>query len=140
MAKKEEQLRKLLEPLFIDSDKDLIPANEELIAEFRQQAMKRNISDTVIEQLIEFYKISNGVPCLDSFDFHCCNDQILYEWWESNKELWLGQRDCDILRWANGKFCLGDAGGVSYSEKYEFSSLIELLEKAFKEWCFDTDN
>ena len=140
MAEIENLLRNLLEPLFIDSDKVLIPASEVLIAEFRQQTLKRNISDTVIEQLIEFYKVSNGVPCLDSFDFHSCDDEILYDWWESNKELWLGQRDCDILRWANGKFCLGDASDVSYSEEYEFSSLIELLEKAFEEWCFDTND
>ena len=140
MAEKENQLKKLIEPLFIDSEKKLIPANEELIAKFRQQALKRNVFDAVIEQLIEFYQVSNGVPCLDSFDFHSCDDEIIFEWWESDKVLWLGQRDCNILRWCSGKFCLGDASNVSYSEEYEFSTLTELIEKAFKEWYSDTDD
>jgi len=140
MTKTEKQLHKLLEPLFIDSDEMLIPASEELITVFQKQTLKRNIPDTVIEQLIEFYKVTNGVPCLNSFDFHRCDDEILFEWWESDIVLWLGQRDCDILRWSNGKFCLGDASDVSYSEEYEFSTLIELLEIAFEEWYSDTDD
>ena len=54
---------------------------------------------------------------------------ILYEWWEDYKQLWLGGRDDDVLRWSEGKFCLGDASNDSYGKVYEFSTLIELLEK-----------
>ncbi len=73
---------------------------------------------------------------LDGFDFHRCDDEILFEWWNESKELWLGQHDDDILRWTNGKYCLGNASNVSYSEKYEFSTLIALFENAFEEWGF----
>jgi hypothetical protein len=40
------------------------------------------------------------------------------------------------LRWKNNHFCLGDSITVSYSEKYEFSTLIELLEQSFEKWYF----
>ena len=96
-------------------------------------AKSKNIPTNVINQLIEFYEISNGIPCLDSFEFHSCNDKILYEWW-NRQELWLGTRDMDILRWSKGRFCLGDASNTSYGRDYEFTSLIDLLEKAFLEW------
>lgn len=130
----QERVMKLLLPLFTDYGKTIIPAGENSLAEFYRQMSKRNIPSHVIDQLTEFYKISNGIPCLDGFDFHRCDDEILFEWWEDSKELWLGQRDNDVLRWTNDKYCLGDASNVSYSEEYEFSTLVELLENASGEW------
>lgn len=78
-------------------------------------------------------------PVLMGFSLHRCDDEILFEWWEDDRELWLGQRDCDVLRWADGKFCLSDASNISYGEEYEFPTLVDLLEAAFKGWGFTTD-
>ena len=135
---KQERIEKLFNPLFDVYRKKITPANEELLDIFRQTASERNVPSALIEELIEFYKISNGVnPCLDGFSFHPCNDTVLYEWWEDYEQLWLGGRDDDLLRWSEGKFCLGDAFDDSYGKEYEFSTLIELLEKGFAEWFPD---
>jgi len=70
---------------------------------------------------------------LDGFDFHRCDDIILFEWWDQ-QELWLGQRDMDTLRWTNLGFCLGDASNVSYGQDYQFPTLLQLIEKGLKDW------
>ena len=46
----------------------------------------------MIAELAAFYEVTDGVPCLDGFDFHAGGDEILFEWWD-DRELWLGQRD-----------------------------------------------
>lgn len=67
----------------------------------------------MVDQLAEFYEVTNGVLCLDGLDFFRCDDLLLFELW-SNGELWLAHRDFYAMRWANGKFCLGDASKVSF--------------------------
>ena len=123
----DKRYKDLLTPLFVDYDKEMVPANNELIACFYKEATAKGIPNEVIEQLIEFYKVTNGIPCLNGFSFHCCDDEILFEWWD-DKELWLGESDDDILRWVSGKYCLGDASEVSYSDQFEYLTLYELIE------------
>ena len=131
---KQERVEKLLKPLFDECDGKMVPASEELIAKFRQQATARNVPDTVIEELTEFYKVSNGVvPCLNGFGINACDDEILYEWWNEYNVLWLGDCNDEVLRWSNGKYCLGDASNDSYGDEYEFSTLVELKECTFEE-------
>jgi len=72
------------------------------------------------------YHVANGFCYEIILAFHTCDDDIIYEWWEE-KELWLGQRDFYTLSWVNGKFCLGDASNISFSEKYEYDTLLELI-------------
>lgn len=132
------RIMKLLEP-FIQAKKEIIPADEDLLADFYRRATQHGVPVPAIEQLVEFYKLSNGTPCLNGFSFHRCEDEILFEWWEDDQALWLSQRDCDVLRWSNNKFCLGDASNVSYGEEYEFSTLVDLLEAAFNEWGITTN-
>lgn len=127
------RIKKLLEPLFLDYGETMVFADEAMLEAFRDKTIKRGIPSNVINQLAEFYRLTNGVPCLDGFDFHRCDDEIIFEWWEDG-ELWLGQRDMDILRWANGVFSCGDASNTSYGKEYEFSTLVELLEAAFLDW------
>ena len=127
------KIEELLKPLFLNYDKEMIPASEEQIMEFCRRAQERNIPTSAVEQLIRFYKITNGIPCLNGFDFHSGDDEILYEWWEGDGHLWLGSFNDDVLRWADGKFCLGDASNVSYSDKYEFFTLTELIEKVIED-------
>ena len=38
-----------------------------------------------------------------------------------------------LIRWKDGKFCLGDAGSVSYLKEFEFDSLLDLIEASVKE-------
>lgn len=135
MKPKQPKIKTLLEPLFKRCEEKMVPANEKQINYFKKKSTEKKVPKRAIEQLIEFYKISNGVPCLDSSDFHSCDDKIIFEWW-SNKELWLGQRDSDTIRWKENKFCLGDASNVSYGKEYEFDFLSDLLEKALKEWGY----
>ncbi len=133
-----DRIGKLLE-IFVQVNKRIVPADENLLADFGRRADERGVPDSVVGQLVEFYRISNGTPCFDGFSLHRCDDEILFEWWESDRTLWLGQRDCDVLRWANSKFCLGDASNISYGEEYEFPTLVDLLEAAYKDWGFLTD-
>ena len=67
-------------------------------------------------------------PCLDSLEIHRCADPIIFEWWDQ-QELWLGQRDNNILRWSSPKdrFCIGDASNVSFSPEHEYSTFAEAL-------------
>ena len=123
-------------PLFSGYDENLVPADENLLSDFSKRALSRGVAAQVVNELLEFYNVTNGVPCLDSFDFHRCDDEILFEWWD-DRILWLAQRDYYTLRWLNNMYCLGDAGNNSFGEAYEFDTLTALLEFAFKEWYPD---
>ncbi|MCL2032698.1 MAG: hypothetical protein FWH45_00220 [Methanomassiliicoccaceae archaeon] len=126
----QKRIRDLLEPLFMEYGKEIRPADKTAIDILKRRTAERNIPAEVTEQLVEFYMITNGVPCLDSFELHACDDEMIFEWWEYG-ELWIARRDMDVLRWAGGIFCLGDASNVSFGAEYEFGSLAELLEAAF---------
>jgi hypothetical protein len=130
-------VKELLSPLFLDYDKEMKPASDEMLRDFEQRAKKRNVPDAVINELTAFYKITNGVPCLNGFRFHQCDDDILFEWWDNDAELWLGQCNDDVLRWTGNKFCFGNTGDDGYSYDDAFDTLAELLKFGFKEWGFD---
>ena len=112
---------------------EMIPADKYAIDAFKECATDRGVPSDVIGQIVELYELTDGVPCIDGFDLHSCGDEIIFEFW-NDKELWIAQNSMDMLRWANGKFCLGHAGDLSYGEEYEFDSLAELLEAAFSDW------
>ena len=134
----QKQIKELLEPLFKLFYKRFIPTSVEMFVQFHKQTLTLNVPDTVVEQLTDFYKVSNGVPNLDGFIFHGCKGKNLFECWVKKEEIWLGSRDNDILRWKNGQFCLGDANTLSYSADYEFPTLSGLLEKCFEKWYLGT--
>lgn len=106
-----ERIKRLLK-IFVWVNKKIVPADENSLTDFCSRATERGVPDSVIGQLVEFYRISNGTPCFDGFSLHRCDDEILFEWWKDERELWLGQRDCDVLHWRDGKFCLGDASNI----------------------------
>lgn len=128
-----QRYRQLLEPLFREYDRAMVPATQAALDRFRERAREAGVPPEVIAELAAFYEVTDGVPCLDSFDFHAAGDEILFEWWNA-RELWLGQRDFYTLRWASGRFCLGDASNVSFSPEHETATLVGLLELALKEW------
>jgi tetratricopeptide (TPR) repeat protein len=131
----QQKIKELFAPLFVYRYKEISPADAEKIELFINRCKEKGVPPKAVDQLVEFYKVTNGVPCLDNFDFHACDDLTLFEWWDE-KDLWLAQRDFYVIRWSTekDKFCLGDGGNVSLGEKYEFDSLIELLEAAFAKW------
>jgi hypothetical protein len=108
------------------------PATKEQILHFKIKAIERQVDQEVIDQLVELYEIADNFHCEIVLGFHSCADDILFEWW-GEKELWLGQRDFNTLRWVSGKFCLGDAGSISYSEDYEYDTLVGLIECCVRE-------
>jgi hypothetical protein len=118
----------LLKPLFDLYEKAMKPASEASLDVFRARTAERNVPQDVVTQLADFYSVLDGVPCLDSLAIHCCDDLILFEWWDA-QELWLGQRDLYTLRWsaAKGKFCIGDAANVSFSPDDEYDTFAAAL-------------
>ncbi|MDR0849339.1 MAG: hypothetical protein LBN10_09960 [Propionibacteriaceae bacterium] len=132
----QEKIRALLQPLFDDYEVTMQPPSEVKITAFARKARLHGISEQAIDELTCFYRLTNGVPCLNSLDFHQCDDDILYEWWDSEKSLWLATKDDDIVRWVNGKYCLGDAGNTSLGEGCEFATLASLIESALTKWSF----
>ena len=129
---RKEQIIKTLIPLFDDYKREMIPANEKSLQIFRQQLEERAIPNSTIEQLIGFYEVTDGVPCLDGLTIYNCDDETIFEWWDSNNVLWIGGHDDDVFRWANNKFCIGDASDISYDKENEFQTFIELLTKDFE--------
>ena len=132
MNKRQIEIRDLLNSLKNDYGEELKPASSEKVNEFKVKAQNRGVNNEVIEQLADLYLVSDNFMAEVIMGFHPCNDEILYEWWDE-KELWIGQRDFNTLRWTNGKFCLGDASSISYSESNEYETLIELIRGCIKE-------
>ena len=128
------QVRDLLSPFFAMYDREMTPASEPALHKFKETASAKKVPPEVIDELAAFYQISDGVPCLDSFDFHKCDDPILYEWWEEDEGgLWLAQRDFYTLRWFDGKYCLGTSS-TTYFDRHQYDNLVDLIEAAIREW------
>jgi len=138
MNKRQNEIRELLISLENEYSEDLIPASSKNIEAFKLNASQKGLNFSVIEQLCDLYSVSDNFMAEVIMGFHSCNDDILFEWW-SEKELWIGQRDFNTLRWTNGKFCLGDASSISYSKKNEYQTLVELIKGCITE-INDLDN
>ena len=128
----QQRVRELLSALFVQYEQSFSPASESAIRTFIERSRAKNVPPSVVEELVAFYKVTNGVPCLDGFDFHACDDEIIFEWWD-HRELWLAQRDFYTMRWAGDRYCLGDASNVSFSPEYEFATVADLIERALSE-------
>ena len=115
-----------------DETYEILPATEEEINVFRKKANALQVPQIVIDQLTDLYKIANHFYFITVLGFHHCTDEAIFEWW-NDKELWLSQRDFYTVRWTYNKFCLGEAGNVSFSKEHEFDTLIELIEGSIKE-------
>ncbi|MES1219001.1 MAG: hypothetical protein ABUT20_26070 [Bacteroidota bacterium] len=132
MNSDQQKIKSLL--LNLDEGKKSIirPALKENISLFTQRAINHSVDSKVIKQLVDLYEVADFFHYEIILGFHHCNDLAIFEWW-NDKELWLGQRDFNTLRWSNGKFSLGDANTISYSIEHEFETLIELIEGCVKE-------
>lgn len=128
MTQNQLQILILLEELPDSSDFELVPATSLQITVFKERAFTKKVPENVISQLIELFEIADGYVNNMVIGFFNCDDETIFEWWDDFKELWIGQRDFNTLRWADGKFCLGDASNISYDESYESPTLVGLIE------------
>jgi len=126
------KIKSLLTNLVDGKDYQIKPATKQQIDIFTQRATDKNVDRKVIEQLIDLYEVADFFYYEIIIGFYRCDDLTIFEWWD-DKELWLGQRDFNTLRWSNGKFCLGDASNISFSSDYEFDTLIQLIEVCIKD-------
>lgn len=133
MSTNQERIKGLLSNLDNADRYKLQPATNEQIETFIKIAAAKQVPKSVMDQLAELYGIADNYHYEIVMAFHSCTDEIIFEWWEDDKELWLGQRDYNTLRWSNGKFCLGDASNISFGAEYEAETLIQLIEICIKE-------
>jgi len=126
------KIKELLSNLENADDYKLQPATSEQIETFIKNATEKQVPKNVIAQLVELYEVADGYCYEITMAFHSCTDEIIFEFWDDDRTLWLGQRDYNALRWADGKFCLGDASNTSFGEEYEAETLIQLIEICIK--------
>ncbi|GAB5399261.1 MAG: hypothetical protein Aureis2KO_08460 [Aureisphaera sp.] len=131
-------LMKLIQPIFNTSWKEVIPATESQLTEFSRLAHNKGVPEKTILELVEFYRITNGIPCVDSLEIHQIDDSILFERWEE-RELWIGQRDFYMIRFKDNKYHLGDASNLNYGDEYVSESLIGILQIGLNNWYTDDD-
>ena len=132
MNNNQNEIRDLLKSIEDEYSDDLIPASIENIELFKIKAKANGVNTSVIEQLVDLYTVADNYMAQMILGFHSCNDAVLYEWW-AEKELWLGQLDFNTIRWANDKFCLGDASTISYSKNNEYDTLVDLIKGCVEE-------
>ncbi|MEL7004863.1 MAG: hypothetical protein AAFN93_19305 [Bacteroidota bacterium] len=128
-------LRSLLSPLFQDYGQSFIGASQDELEQFERTARDINVPQEAIEELKRFYRVLNGIdPSLDSLLIYQSGSSMIYEFWQSQGQLWVGQRDMDMIIWKEGRFHLGCAGELNYGEDYVFENLLDLLMKGFRDW------
>ena len=132
MNSDQQKIKLLLSNLIAGQGFDLKPATKERIDLFTKRAINNGIDTKVIKQLVDLYEVADFFHYEIIIGFHRCDDLTIFEWW-NDKELWLGQRDFNILRWTDGKFCLGDVGNISFSDECKFDTLIGLIEGCIRD-------
>jgi hypothetical protein len=105
----------------------LVPATPEQIAELEHQALSHGLPEAITSELVAFFTLANAYQHEFVLHFHSCDDIIIFEWWNTHRELWLSQSDFYTIRWKDRKFCLGDAANVSFSPDEAFPTLPDLL-------------
>lgn len=128
----QDEINALLHALPKKYRSDIIPATQKELEAFKECAIAFGVNKTIIDELLDLYTVANNFKYEVILGFHSCTDDIIFEWWEDG-ELWLGQNDCNTLRWVNGKFYLGDASNISYTKNYEYPSLLALIKGCIDE-------
>lgn len=123
----------LIKPLFQSYKIEIQPANKDVIIKFSKKLKSIGMPEKVINELTDFYSVTNGRPCLDVNIFKT-DDDIIFEWWKSQGALWLGQKDMDVLTWKDGQYQIGCTGNLVYGDEYLFPTFYEMLKKGFDEW------
>jgi hypothetical protein len=132
MSGNQKEILAVLTPLTDEKYYRIVPATKEQIQSFKARASEKGVPQSVVDELTDLYMVADNFWYDTVIGFHSCTDEMIFEWW-SKKELWLGQRDMDTLRWKDGKWCLGSAGRLSYSEGDECDTLIGLIRRCIKD-------
>ncbi len=132
MTERQKEISKLLSSLPKEYNEGITPASPEKLESFRIKAKRYGVDKDIIEQLSDLYSVADNFMFEVVLGFHPCTSDSIFEWW-NEKELWIGQRDFNTLRWSNNKFCLGDASCISYSKKNEYKTLVELIKGCIAE-------
>ena len=74
------------------------PASEEKLRIFEKYCHKYGVEGSIAAELIDFYRQSNSL-----FGYAMCDDEIIFEWWQDSKELWLGNLHMDTFRYSAEK-------------------------------------
>lgn len=124
----------LLTPLFYQYRKTIRPASKRALNLFRARAAGHGVPGEVIDELVRFYSVVSEVPCLNSLSIYRCDDLIIFEWWDQQRDLWLGQCDFYILRWSQAKnrFCFGSVDNISFSPSDEYLTFTAAVERMAK--------
>jgi hypothetical protein len=125
----QQTIHSLLEVIVVEHPEYYLiqPADEVDLRTFERRAITSGVPTEVIRQLLDFYQIANAFYYELCLGFFSCKDEVIFEWWDSGKELWLSLMHMDVIRWSAGKFCVGDASSVSYSSSDEYETLVDLL-------------
>jgi hypothetical protein len=133
-GERQENIRSVLKPLFDFHDMvELKPSSPAHLQMLRKQLEYIGLPSYHICDLIAFYSVCDGNGA-DCFQFHAANDPVIFEWWQDDRQLWLGQRDMDLYRLAGNKFCIGSVGRDSLGNDYEFENMSGLLTKIINEY------
>lgn len=132
MTPDQKRIHTLLTVLATEERHRLVPATAAQLDAFLTQAAERGVPDQVIAQLADLYRVANEFYYETVFGFFSCDDVILFEWWQE-KELWLSLMHFYVIRWSDGKFCLGDASNASFSPEHEYATVVDLIEGCVKE-------
>lgn len=128
------EIMRLLESLDDWNDYVSPGATQDHLDFFTKEAIARGVPAEVTAQLRDLYAVCDECSYEQVMAFHACNDLILFEWWPYG-QLWLGQRDCDTLRWSrsSGKFSLGDASNESNGPEFKSNTLVGLIRLCVKD-------
>jgi len=131
------EARRLLDAVMYD---DMLVETDVIVIDwiiFNDRVESFDIPEKEIAEVVKFYKAVDGMygkfkntPLRDPGD----PNELLFEFWEMDKRLWLGQKDMDTLTWKDSKFHLGCASELNYGSEYVFDSMLGLLEKCLDDW------
>jgi hypothetical protein len=119
----------IVEELFNKYQQDyavkIMPATTEQIVTFIKNCKKYNVPEKIVEELTNYFKMNNNF-----FNYFLCDDERIFEWYQEQNCIWLGQRDLWTFRCLVDKhrYAIGDAMNESFGDNYEFDSVYEMLD------------
>jgi hypothetical protein len=133
MNNNKKSILKLIKPVFDIYHDEIAPAPIEKINELEKEFKIYGVPENVTTQILEFYSITNGTPR----GIAPIEEHVLFEFWEDEKELWLGQVDMDCIKWYNNEFHLGSASDINYGDEYTAPDIYGILSIGFLDWFAD---
>ena len=86
------------EYITLDHCFDIKPASEEEYKTFAKRCHQYGAEGSLVSELRNFYRQTKSL-----FGYVTCDDEIIFEWWQDSKELWLGNLHMDTFRYSAEK-------------------------------------